>query len=147
MKPTYRITATLGLYLLPFHILSAPADHGRNFHSSSISIGIGQFILLAIICILVYLGIKQLLHQKPKSNSIKVPYTRANITSASRPMPKICPHCNGKLFIDIGELSYSRKELNGIDPEEIEIYWGQGSDGPIECARRICPFCKGSGTL
>lgn len=147
MKTTYKITATLGLLLLPFHVFAAPADHGRSFHSSSVSVGIGQIILLAIVCVLAYLGIKYLIQQKPKSNSEKTTNTGANIPSASRPMSKICPHCNGKLFIDIGELSYSRKELNGIDPGEIDIYWGQGSEGPVECARRICPFCKGRGTL
>lgn len=137
----------IAIIILPVDVLAAPSDYGRIFNSSRISVLVGQIILLLIISILLYLCVKHFIGKTTHKSAINFKPNSVNSTSCGTRTNKVCPYCNGKLFIDLGQLSSSRRELNGIDPGELEFYWANGVDSPVECARRICPHCKGRGTI
>lgn len=139
--------AFIAIFLLPIDILAAPSDYWRLFNSSRFSVIIGQIILLIIICVVLYVCINHFFgktYNKSTTNNIS---NLGNGVTRGHSSNDVCPYCHGKLFIDLGRLSPSRKELEGIDPGELEFYWGNGVHSPVECARRICPHCKGRGTI
>ena len=143
----YRLHCIFFAILLPFDILASKSDYGRSFYTSDFSIIVGQIILVLIIGIILYLCVKHILGKGfCKSASDYKTKTRIHASDGQNSKNE-CPLCKGKLFIDLGQLSPSRRELSGIDPGEIEFYWDNNPDSPIQCARRVCPHCKGRGTI
>lgn len=137
----------IAILILSVDILAAPSDYGRLFNSSNLSILVGQIILLLIISILLYLCVKHFFDKTIHKSAINSKTKSVNSSTCGPRSNKVCPYCKGKLFLDLGQLSSSRRELDGIDPGELEFYWANGVDSPVECARRICPHCKGRGTI
>ena len=135
----------IAAYLYPCDMFAAPADYGRQLHSSKFSVFAGQTILSIIVCILLYILIKRIFGGCKSKSPTQMRQSKQPHHGLQKQVK--CPCCNGEHFIDLGPLSSSRIELSDIDPGEIEFYWGTGNDTPIQCARRVCPHCKGKGFI
>lgn len=133
--------------IIAFHsrVYAAPSDYGRDFYSTSFSVTIGQILLAVILVLLGYVGIKSIF--KKNKNNRKAEISNSALDRNREDSKNVCPKCNGQLFIELGELSSCRRELSSIDRGELIFYWGQGKHGPIECVRRVCPYCKGRGEI
>ena len=146
MKNKKKLYIILALIIVVHsRVYAVPSDYGRDFYSTSFSVTIGQILLAVILLLLGYVGIKSIF--KNNKNNRKAEISNSALDRNCENSKIVCPKCNGKLFIELGELSSCSGELSGIDRGELIFYWGQGKYGPIECVRRVCPYCKGRGGI